>query len=89
MNTQVTERLFPDLHKTDTVNRARASLGYFVNAVKDAAPNGKTYLYNVNMSGKTVAVRRYNESVGRLARACKRAELDFNTVLLENNITLI
>lgn len=89
MRAQMAETLFPEVCRSDGVNRARASLGFFITAVKDSAPGGNTYKYNLTMGGKTIALQRYNESVGRLARACKRAELDFNTVLLENNITLI
>lgn len=89
MRAQMAEKLFPEICRTGSVNRARASSGFFITAVNDSAPGGVTYTYNLSMSGKAVALRRYNESIGRLAGACKRAELDFNTVLLENNITLI
>lgn len=89
MQVQTNETLLRELHRVDSVNRARASLGYFINAAKDAAPGSKTYLYNLSMSGEIVAIRRYNESIVRLARVCRRAELNFSTVLLENNITLI
>lgn len=78
--------LVQEFHRIDSVQRNRKMLKHFIELAKNAQPGRSGYVYNVVNRSKKDADQQCTESIERLERACKRAEVSFETVCQENGI---
>lgn len=80
--------LVQEFRRIDSVQRNRKMLKHFIDLVKNSQPGGSGYIYTVVNRSKKNADQQCLASIELLKRACKRAEVDYETVCQENNLRL-
>ncbi|WP_396190547.1 hypothetical protein [Flavobacterium sp.] len=68
------------------IDRNRETLKHFIDAAKNSLPGRPGYIYTNAICGKPKAEEVKVKSFDRLQRACKRANVDFYQVCVENNL---
>lgn len=86
--TALIPELDQEFHRIESIQRNRKTLKHFIDLAKNAQPGASGYLYTAVVRNKKNADQQCIDSIERLKRACKRAEVDYEKVCQENNLRL-